>query len=753
MQPWSVVYLRPILLLSLSEGMCMSRMKAASLAFVASLAMVLTIFVSPSQAAVQTLTVGATEDTFISAAAPTANNGTALNARISGDPEKIAFFKFDAKALPGGSGSAAAVTKATLKLTGIANTQTPGAVSVYGSGHTWTETGLTYNNKPSRNGLMDTGTISASTTTSFDVTTALQNDADGLNAFQVFSSLASDNTVATRENGTAAWRPQLVIEYGTTTPVVKPNLVPSIPGAVGDNTMVNIKAGDQVQFNGNWTVADAPTDVAVRLDWYVDDAWVTNIAYGNPGVAAGTYGSASTGKWTATEGTHTIKMVMDVTNTVDESSETENSSTRTITVAPASTPANDPPTVNAGVDKTTKLPADTVNLDATVTDDGTTAPTTTWSKVSGPGTVTFGNAASVDTTAKFSIAGTYVIRLTANDGVNPAVSDDATVTVQAADVTPPSSGLPYTADSFFKSTVAGAPIDAALTSKFQYFMANQEDQAGINFPKVNLNDGWSGHNWVSKSTDPIWKLTGTNGSMSDPALAIVKSQGVHLADSVWDTVPTGTQDRLLVIQDKVFGYTVQCADVVGNKTTRTWSASNCGIMWHSSNGLDRDNPLSNDQRNFTSRGRIPDSMQVPRSEIDAAVDAGTGLGHVMQMFFVATCGKDGHVHPMSGEEGSKICWTGQPIDGPDNDGGIFAEGTRLRIKPSVDLAARGLTGAALVIAKTLQQNGTYIGDNSGAATQLKIGPPSDYVGTNLSTNVFSGKISWTDFEVIQPGWQ
>lgn len=90
------------------------------------------------------------------------------------------------------------------------------------------------------------------------------------------------------------------------------------------------------------------------------------------------------------------------------------------------------PTVNAGADQSVTLPAN-ANLDGTVTDDGQVNPTpsTTWSKVSGPGTVTFGNASAVDTTASFSVAGTYVLRLTADDG-GLVTSDDVQVTVAAA---------------------------------------------------------------------------------------------------------------------------------------------------------------------------------------------------------------------------------------------------------------------------------------------------------------------------------
>jgi hypothetical protein len=55
---------------------------------------------------------------------------------------------------------------------------------------------------------------------------------------------------------------------------------------------------------------------------------------------------------------------------------------------------------------------------------------------SGPGTVTFGDASQVDTTASFSLDGVYVLRLTATDGTG-SVFDEVTITVNPA-VTGPS---------------------------------------------------------------------------------------------------------------------------------------------------------------------------------------------------------------------------------------------------------------------------------------------------------------------------
>jgi hypothetical protein len=89
-----------------------------------------------------------------------------------------------------------------------------------------------------------------------------------------------------------------------------------------------------------------------------------------------------------------------------------------------------------------------LGLNGSVTDDGLPFGilTSTWSKLSGPGTVDFANAASPITTATFSTAGTYVLRLSASDGALSAF-DDLTVIVNP-DPNPPQQspfhGIPFT---------------------------------------------------------------------------------------------------------------------------------------------------------------------------------------------------------------------------------------------------------------------------------------------------------------------
>ena len=91
---------------------------------------------------------------------------------------------------------------------------------------------------------------------------------------------------------------------------------------------------------------------------------------------------------------------------------------------------NTAPVVSTGPGSTAEL-GETVLLSGSFTDDGASgsAPVATWSKVSGPGSVTFGNSASPATTVSFSAAGSYVLRLQVTDGLL-TTSDTVEVVIQ-----------------------------------------------------------------------------------------------------------------------------------------------------------------------------------------------------------------------------------------------------------------------------------------------------------------------------------
>lgn len=116
---------------------------------------------------------------------------------------------------------------------------------------------------------------------------------------------------------------------------------------------------------------------------------------------------------------------------------------------PPPPPANQAPTISAGPDLTVELVAG-ATLNGTASDDGLPAGTliSRWSKVSGPGEVSFTNAASPSTSAAFSAVGEYVLELSGNDGALVA-TDIATVTVIAS--SPPSG--PVTVVDVFDSSL------------------------------------------------------------------------------------------------------------------------------------------------------------------------------------------------------------------------------------------------------------------------------------------------------------
>ena len=80
-------------------------------------------------------------------------------------------------------------------------------------------------------------------------------------------------------------------------------------------------------------------------------------------------------------------------------------------------PPSQAPDANAGPDQTITLNKPAI-LNATASDDGLPAGSTlkaSWTKVSGPGTVSFDSSTAVATTATFGAEGTYLLQLTATD--------------------------------------------------------------------------------------------------------------------------------------------------------------------------------------------------------------------------------------------------------------------------------------------------------------------------------------------------
>ena len=160
------------------------------------------------------------------------------------------------------------------------------------------------------------------------------------------------------------------------------------------------------------------------------------------------------------------------------------------------------PVVNAGIDQVLVFPG-AASLTGVVTDDGLPNPpgtlTTTWSKLSGPGNVTFGSAGALVTTASFSQAGVYVLRLTANDSFLSS-NDDIQVTVNIA---PPINRNPVAVnDSALTAVNTAAQISA---------LSNDSDPDGDKISISQVTNGANGsvtHNGLTATYTPNNNFSG-----------------------------------------------------------------------------------------------------------------------------------------------------------------------------------------------------------------------------------------------------
>lgn len=216
------------------------------------------------------------------------------------------------------------------------------------------------------------------------------------------------------------------------------NIEPVVEAGVAQSLVVNALPTGAVSLGGTLIYDDG----VPGLPTY---AWTTE---SGPGTV--TFGDDTQLVTTATfsqAGVYVLRLTAD-------DGELQGADTMTVTVQ-----QNAAPGVDAGVDQSVTLAAGAVTLDGTlITDDGLPAAPVivyAWTQESGPGTVTFGNAALLDTTAAFSQGGVYGLRLTATDGLGLAGTDTVTFTVLApVSYTAQASGR-FNAESIW--TPAGGP--------------------------------------------------------------------------------------------------------------------------------------------------------------------------------------------------------------------------------------------------------------------------------------------------------
>ncbi len=246
---------------------------------------------------------------------------------------------------------------------------------------------------------------------------------------------------------------------------VNTGIVFNIPTAV-DLINLDSLVPEAIFSTGRWDAGSAPemkwsipvTPGDYRVKFYFAEVWSGAFGNGKRVFSVDVEGSHSgsidifalSDKNTAMVYSSTV--TADNTLDIDFTHITENPSIQGIEIIGLSeeTETNKPPVITLLNSATVSIDSSLI-LDAAVSDDGKPANTLSlqWSKVSGPGSVSFSTTSDAKSTAIFSSVGNYILRLAADDGEH-SVFEDIQITV--TDLTDPTSA------SAIRINVGGATI-------------------------------------------------------------------------------------------------------------------------------------------------------------------------------------------------------------------------------------------------------------------------------------------------------
>lgn len=210
--------------------------------------------------------------------------------------------------------------------------------------------------------------------------------------------------------------------------------------------------------------------------------------------------------------------------------------------------------------------------------------------------------------------------------------------------------------------------------------------------------GYPGNSWgmpvyVADSSDPVYDVTSAKYDLPPEFSSLRIPTGAQ---------PHGGSDGEMVVYDLVQGVVAQMSKASYDSGSDAWSASGGSIAYLSSNGLDGRLSESDDSRNRgTFRGYPGAVAMISYDDVAAGrIDNVVKIG-------VNSAGSDA-VFPLVDS------------DGDSSNPNAPAEGTRIRIRPDVNLDSLGLSPQALIIARGLQEFGMVVADNTGGAVELKL---------------------------------
>ena len=377
--------------------------------------------------------------------------------------KRVSYLQFDASSLGGPPASA------ILRITQTEDLAADSKVlRVFQAGNNWTESTVTSANAPAKGVEVATftGNITAGMVLSFDVSSAITGP--GVYSFILeFGPEERDVSFASSEHATASLRPLLSVttsgDGGTL------NAAPVVNAGADQSTSfrgepVSITLGGSASDDGlpqgstlslAWTLVSGPSTATIANP----SSASTNVTFAEAGNYVFRLG-ASDGQLSGSDDT----AVLVISDIID----------------------NEIPTVTAGPDKSASLSGSSVQvaLEGNASDDGQPEGSTlqvTWSRVSGPGSLTFADESSAATTATFNAAGTHILRLTASDG-ELSDSDEMTVTIDEVSGSPVPASFPATHDAYTENgnniNNASLRVENASRERISYLQFDLRNASG-----------------------------------------------------------------------------------------------------------------------------------------------------------------------------------------------------------------------------------------------------------------------------------
>ncbi len=287
--------------------------------------------------------------------------------------------------------------------------------------------------------------------------------------------------------------------------------------------------------------------------------------------------------------------------------------------------------------------------------------------------------------------------------------------------------------SFLESSYWNTPLPrkapiAKTSSQIISWLESDNTFDHIRLPSTSSSGKWGRPIYWSDSGDKAYDVQATRYQLPTQMESLRIPTGIE---------PDPTSDAAMTVYDMESRYVCGLHRASYDSESDTWSAGGGDCYSLDSNGLHGSLPQSDHSTNSGHRGISSSIVGVRWDEYEARE-----INHVLELFVHTT--KCQHVFPMVGDE----CGTDAEHAPP--------EGTRIRIKGSINLLELRLSPAALMIARTLKKYGAVIGDQSGGAATLKVENTVAQGRGHLWDGVLSvdslEAIPFDSFEVIRLGY-